>query len=119
MRPFTSRATRSPYRQRDGLNSVMLIGRLVANPELRHTQSGTVVTHFRIATNVGSNTEFHSVIAWKRLGELVARQFEKGQLIRVDGSLHARSWTANNGEQRRAVEVIAHWCYTVPGETDA
>jgi single-strand DNA-binding protein len=97
----------------------MLIGRLVADPELQRTQSGIAMTRFRVATNVGSNTEYHSVVAWRRLGELVERQFSKGQLIRVDGSLHARSWKADNGAPRRVVEVVADWCYTVPREPDA
>ena len=104
--------------QRKGLNSVMLIGRLVADPELRRTSNGVVMTRFRMATNVGARTEFHSVLAWRRLGELVARQFRKGQLIRVDGSLHARTWTATNGQTRRTVEVIADWCYSMPRGPD-
>jgi single-strand DNA-binding protein len=109
---------RSSVPQRSGLNSVMLIGRLVADPELRRTSNGVVLTRFRMATNVGTRTEFHSVVAWRRLAELVDRQFRKGQLIRVDGSLHARKWTDTNGEPRRTVEVIAEWCYSMPREPD-
>jgi single-strand DNA-binding protein len=96
----------------------MLIGRLVADPEMRRTSNGHVVTRFRVATNVGAQTEFHSVVAWRRLGELVARQFRKGQLIRVDGSLHGRTWTTHDGTPRRATEVVADWCYTVPRESE-
>jgi single-strand DNA-binding protein len=97
----------------DSLNNVMLIGRLAADPELRRTSTGLAVTHFRVATNVRGKTEFHSVVAWRRLGELVARQFSKGHMIRVDGSLHGHSWKTDNGETRRSVEVVADWCYTV------
>lgn len=117
MRPFSSHPARRAYRQRSGLNSVMLVGRLVADPELRRTSNGVGVTRFRIAINVGNSTEFHSV-AWRRLGELVARQFTNGQLIRVDGSLHTRQWNTNDAERRHAVEIIAEWCYSVPRDVD-
>lgn len=105
---------RAQYGQRDGMNNVMIIGRLVADPEFRRTSTGVLMTRFRVATTVGGNTEFHSVVAWARLGQLVARQFTKGQLIRVDGSLQRRSWQAKTGEPGRAVEIKADWCYSLP-----
>jgi single-strand DNA-binding protein len=108
------RESRRVSAPRSGLNSVMLIGRLVADPELCRTSSGVTMTRFRVATNVRGTAEFHSVVAWGRLGQLVARQFTMGQLIRVDGSLHSRSWKATSGETRRITEVVADWCYTVP-----
>ena len=118
MRPFLAfphrRESRRVSAPRSGLNSVMLIGRLVADPELHRTLSGVTITRFRVATNVRGTTEFHSVVAWARLGQLVARQFSKGQLIRVDRSMHSRTSKATSGETRRITEVVADWCYTVP-----
>lgn len=107
------RETRQQTASRN-VNSVTLVGRLTADPDLRQTRSGVAMTRFRVATNIRGTAEFHSVVAWARLGELVAKQFRKGELIRVDGSLRSRSWKSESGEDRRTVEVVAEQCYTVP-----
>jgi single-strand DNA-binding protein len=96
------------------MNYVQLVGRLVADPELRRTGTGLAITRFRIATNVRGTSEFHSVVAWRRTGELIARQFKKGQHIKIDGALHGRTWKTDSGETRRSVEVIVNSVYTMP-----
>jgi single-strand DNA-binding protein len=100
--------------RRGDVNMVQIVGRLAADPELKRTSNDIVVVRFRVATNVRGRTEFHSAVAWRRLGELVARQFKKGDPIRVDGALHGRTWKNANGETRRTVEIIAEWCYAMP-----
>jgi hypothetical protein len=62
----------------------------------------------------GRGAAFYTVVAWARLGQLVARQFTKGQMIRVDGSVQRRPWQSKAGQAPRTVEVVADWCYCVP-----
>jgi single-strand DNA-binding protein len=97
------------------LNKVILQGRLVADPELRHTQSGTAVVSFRIACDRdfkskdpnAQNADFISVVAWRQTAEFISRYFTKGSMILVDGRLQARDYTDNNGNRRYVTEVLA------------
>jgi single-strand DNA-binding protein len=103
------------------LNRVMLIGRLTRDPEMRYTPSGQPVTTFSIATNrysVGPDgdrrefTDYHNVVAWnigkRNLAELVAQYVHKGSLVYVEGRLQTRSWEGQDGQKRRATEVVAN-----------
>jgi hypothetical protein len=101
--PSDHRVRRARYGRREDMNKVLIVGRLVDDPDFRRTPSGVLMTRFRVSTTVGGSTESYSVVAWARLGQLVARQFTKGQMIRVDGSL-----------RKPTREVIADWCYSVP-----
>ena len=95
-------------------NKVILIGNLVADPELKKTQSGVSVTSFRIAvgrrfTKQGEQpqADFIDIVAWRQQAEFVTRFFTKGKPILVCGQLQTRTWTDNNGQKRYATEVIA------------
>ena len=95
-------------------NKVILGGRLTADPELKTTQTGVLVTSFDVAINrkySGQNqqqiTDFITVVAWRQTAEFVTRYFRKGSSICVVGSLQTRSWTDNNGQKRYATEVVA------------
>ncbi len=99
----TPRASR-----RSGINHVTLTGRLTADPEVRYTQGGHAVATLRIATNDREEPEFHDVVVWRQLAETAAEQLSKGGLVYVEGRLHSRTWTAQDGTPRRTVEVIAH-----------
>lgn len=95
-------------------NKVILVGNLVADPELKKTPSGVSVTSFRIAvgrrfTRQGEQpqTDFIDIVAWRQTAEFVARYFNKGKPILVCGQLQTRSWTDNNGQKRYATEVVA------------
>jgi len=88
-------------------NSVTLIGRLVADPELRYTQTGLAVARMRIAINGPQDTQFYDVVAWRRTAEATAEYLGKGRLVYVEGQLHSRTWVGRDDVTRYAVEVTA------------
>lgn len=95
-------------------NKVILIGNMVADPELKKTQSGVSVTSFRIAvgrrfTRQGEQpqADFIDIVAWRNTAEFVTRFFTKGKPILVCGQLQTRTWTDANGQKRYATEVVA------------
>jgi single-strand DNA-binding protein len=93
-------------------NRVVLAGNLVRDPEFRFAHSGVPVCSFSIAVNrVRSKTseavDFFNVSAWRELGETVANYKKKGHPILVEGRLQYRSWEAQDGAKRSAVEVVA------------
>jgi single-strand DNA-binding protein len=100
------------------LNSVQLMGRLVADPELRYTQKGAPVCSFRIATSrryknretgeFQEETLFINVVAWRRQAELANDYLKKGSAVLIEGRLRSRQWESNQGEKRSAIEVIAY-----------
>ena len=94
------------------LNSIVLMGRLVADPELRSTPSGVAVCAFTIAVDRDYNgpngqkqTDFIDIVAWRQTAEFVSRYFSKGRMIVVKGSLQSRKWQDKNGNNRVAWEV--------------
>ena len=96
------------------VNSVILVGRLVADPELKYTPNGIAVCSFRIAVNRRFKNEngereadFFTIVAWRQTAEFVANYMSKGRLIAVEGRLQSRSWTDQNGQRRSVVEVSA------------
>jgi len=99
----------------EGLNRVMLLGNLGADPELRHTQSGQAVLSIRLATTESyldankqrkERTEWHSVVVWGKRGEALSRILTKGSTILVEGSLRTSSYESK-GEKRFKTEVVA------------
>lgn len=109
-----------------GFNKVIMVGNLVADPELRQTPNGVAVAHFRIAvgrrfTKQGEQpqTDFFDVVAWRQTAEFVTRFFTKGRSILVSGSLQTRSWTDNNNMKRISFEIIADECTFVDRKSDA
>jgi single-strand DNA-binding protein len=103
------------------LNKVMLIGRLTRDPEMRYTPSGQPVTSFSIATNRYASgadgdrrefTDYHNIVAWnigkRALAEHVANYTKKGALVYVEGRLQTRSWEGQDGQKRKATEVVAN-----------
>ncbi len=106
-------------------NKVIMVGNLVADPELKQTQNGTAVTTFRIAvqrrfTRAGeqAQTDFFDIVAWRQTAEFVTRFFTKGRAILVCGSLQTRSWTDANGGKRISYEIIADECSFVDRKVD-
>lgn len=94
------------------LNKVILGGRLVADPELKQTQSGVSVASMRMAVNryaIGGQqpeTDFFNLTAWRQTAEFICRNFHKGSSICVIGSIQNRSWTDSNGEKRYATDIV-------------
>lgn len=100
------------------LNSVIIMGRLVRDPELRTTQDGVSVATFRVAverdmTNRATGkkeTDFIDCVAWRQTGEFVGKFFTKGRMICVMGRLEGRRYTDKEGKERTAWEVKAERC---------
>lgn len=99
------------------LNRVFLMGRLVADPELRQTTSGVPVCSFRIAVdrsysgrNGEKRTDFLDIVAWRNTAEFAAKYFNKGKMVIVEGSLQSRNYEDKNGNKRTAIEVVADNC---------
>ena len=99
------------------LNRVTLMGRLVADPELRSTASNLSVCSFRIAVDRDykkgdqKETDFIDIVAWRSTAEFVANYFKKGRVIAVDGRLQIRPWEDKDGNKRFATEVVADNVY--------
>lgn len=96
------------------LNVVALMGRLVADPELKTTQSGNSVCTFRVAVDRSyvpqgeeRQADFITVTAWRKTAEFVSRYFQKGSMISVQGRLETRQYQDKNGNNRTATEVLA------------
>jgi len=89
------------------VNRVILVGRLVATPELRTTTSGLHVTTIRVATNDRGQPTFHDVVLWRQLADFATSFMTKGRLAYIEGRMQARAWEAPDGTKRRTVEVIA------------
>ena len=95
-------------------NKVILIGNMVADPELKTTPSGVNVCSFRIAVGrrfvkagEAQQTDFIDIVAWRTQAEFVAKYFNKGKSILVCGSIQSRNWEDKEGKKRITVEVIA------------
>ncbi len=98
-------------------NKVIMIGNLVADPELKQTPNGIAVTTFRIAvsrrfTRQGEQpqTDFFDIVACRQTAEFVTRFFTKGRPILVCGSLQTRQWNDQNGNKRISYEIVADEC---------
>jgi single-strand DNA-binding protein len=99
------------------INSVVLVGNLTRDPELRHTSSGMAVCSLRIAVNTrrkdsatgqwGEKPNYFDVTVWGQQGESCAQYLSKGRQVGVQGRLEWREWDAQDGTKRQAVEVVA------------
>ena len=97
-------------------NEATLIGRLGADPEIRHTQNGTPVALFQIATNerwkdgdgeTQERTEWHRIVAWDNLANVCGEYLKKGKLVFVKGPIRTRTWEDKDGNTRRTTEIVA------------
>ena len=97
------------------LNRVVLVGRMVRDPELRHTPAGAAVCSFSLANGrsytQGSEkkeqTSYFDIVAWSKLGELIAEYCKKGTQIAVEGRLQQRSWEDSEGNRKSKIEIVA------------
>jgi single-strand DNA-binding protein len=99
-----------------GVNKVILVGNLGADPEVRFTPSGQAVANFRIATSENwtdksgqkqERTEWHRIVVWGKLGELCGEYLAKGRQCFVEGRLQTREWTDKEGKKNYTTEVVA------------
>ena len=97
------------------LNKAILMGRLTADPALRHTQSNRPVTSFALAVDCSYGKEqqadFIDIVAWNKTAEFVCQYFRKGLLVAVEGRLQTRFWEDKQGNKRKSVEVVADRVY--------
>ncbi len=96
------------------LNVAVIMGRLAADPELRHTPNGVAVTSFTLAVDrsyaragTERQTDWIDVVAWRQTAEFVCKYFTKGQLMAVTGSIQTRNYEDRNSNKRKAVEIQA------------
>lgn len=100
-----------------GVNKVILVGNLGADPEIRYTGGGTAVCELSVATSEQwtdkqsgerqERTEWHRVTLWGKLAEIAGEYLRKGRQIYVEGSLRTEKWTDNNGVERYTTKVVA------------
>ena len=101
------------------LNVCTIMGRMVRDPELRRTGTGTAVASFTLAVDRDysgkdsgeKETDFIDCVAWRQTGEFVSKYFTKGRMAVVSGRLQIRSWTDKDGNKRRSAEVVADNVY--------
>jgi single-strand DNA-binding protein len=99
------------------LNKVMLIGNLGKDPEVRYTASGVAVATFTVATNeswkdqdgnLQERTEWHNIVAWRKLAEICGEWLKKGKKVYIEGRIQTRSYDdKNTGAKRYITEVVA------------
>jgi single-strand DNA-binding protein len=100
-----------------GINKVILVGNLGADPETRYMPSGKAVSNIRIATSEGwkdkqtgdtqERTEWHAVVLFDKLGEIAAEYLRKGSQVYIEGSLRTRKWQDKEGKDRYTTEIVA------------
>ena len=101
------------------LNRILIMGRLTANPVLRHTQTETAVASFTLAVERDfkdkqtgeKKVDFIDVVAWRNTAEFVSKYFTKGRMAVVEGKLQSRKWTDDSGNNRVNWEVVAENVY--------
>ena len=110
-----------------GLNKVMLIGRLGGNPEIRYTPDGNPVATFNVATNESytnksgervTQTEWHRVVVFGKLAEIVGEYYSKGKKVYVEGKLRTRQWEDRNGNKRWTTEIVANNLFILDSKGD-
>ena len=100
-----------------GVNKVILVGRLGADPEVKTLESGTKVSSIRLATserykdrngNQQESTEWHNVVLWRGLADITEKYLKKGDQIYVEGRIKTRKWTDKDGNDRYSTDIVAN-----------
>ncbi|KKL45199.1 hypothetical protein LCGC14_2358050 [marine sediment metagenome] len=100
-----------------GVNKVILVGNLGADPDMRHTNSGASVCELRLATNESwidknkekqEKTEWHRIVVWGKRADVCAKYLSKGRQIYVEGRLQTRDWEDKEGNKRYTTEIVAN-----------
>lgn len=97
------------------VNNVVIMGRMVRDPELRQLDNGTSVTTFSVAvdrnyvdkTTNERQADFLNVVAWRQTADFVCKYFHQGDMIAIEGSLQSRKYTDKDGNNRIAIEIVA------------
>jgi single-strand DNA-binding protein len=108
------------------VNKAILIGRLGADPEVRYTADGTPVATFNLATSENrknkdgskhDRTEWHRIVAWRKLAEICGEYLKKGKLVYVEGSIQSREYEGRDGVKRKAFEIVINQMKMLGGNT--
>lgn len=111
-----------------GVNKVILLGNLGADPEIRYTPSGMAVANFRIATSETrpnkegqkeTKTEWHRIVAFGKLAEICGEYLAKGKQVYIEGKIQTRSWDDKDGNKRYTTEILANSMQMLGGPKDA
>lgn len=98
------------------INKVILVGNVGKDPEIRHLDSGVAVANFPLATSENytakngdkvESTEWHNIVAWRGLAEVVEKYVKKGRQLYIEGKIKTRSWEDKEGNKRYTTEVVA------------
>ena len=110
-----------------GINKVILVGTLGKDPEVRFTAGGDAVATISVATSESwkdkqsgekkEKTEWHRVIFWRRLAEIVGEYLKKGSAVYIEGKLQTRKWQDKSGDDRFTTEIVAHEMQMLGGKT--
>lgn len=112
---------------RSSANRVILVGNVGGKPEVRYTSSGVAVANFTLATNEAwtdndgnrqERTEWHRIVAWRKLAELCEKFVDKGKMLYIEGRLQTRDWEDKNGIKRYTTEVVADTLTMLSGRGD-
>ena len=112
-----------------GINKVILVGNLGADPETRYMPSGSAVTNIRLATSESwrdkesgeqqERTEWHRVVCFGRLGEIAAEYLSKGRQVYIEGRIRTNKWQDRDGNDRYTTEIVANEMQMLGGRADA
>jgi single-strand DNA-binding protein len=112
-----------------GINKVILIGNLGADPEVRYTANGGAVANLRLATSESwkdkqtgeqqERTEWHRVVLYGRLGEIAGEYLKKGSKVYIEGRLQTRKWQGQDGQERYTTEIVANEMQMLDGRSGA
>lgn len=101
-----------------GINKAIVLGRLARDPEVRYTSDGTAIANFTVATseewkdrNTGEKkerTEWHRIVAFRRLGEICGEYLSKGRQVYIEGRIQTREWEDRDGNKRYTTEIVAN-----------
>ena len=100
-----------------GINKVILVGNLGGDPEIRYTAAGVAVANFSLATGESwkdkdgqkqEKTEWHKIVAFRRLAEICGEYLSKGKQVYIEGKIQTRSWDDKDGNKKYMTEVVAN-----------
>lgn len=101
---------------RGSVNKAIVLGNLGQDPDVRSTSSGQMVANFSLATNRSwtdrngqrqEQTEWHKIVAWAKLAEIIEQYLKKGDQVYIEGRLQTRTWEDKSGEKRYTTEIVA------------
>ena len=125
---FPRKRVRGEEERMAGVNKVILVGRLGADPEVKYLTNGTTVANFRMATTENrvnksgektTFTEWHRIVAFGRLAEICGEYLNKGKQVYIEGRLRTRSWEDKDGNKRWSTEIVATQMQMLGSPADA